>query len=119
MKILLSSLFIACLSFLILVGCNSDTKNIGGNNNGKGDKQIEKEVTSVDTFKASIVEKDDVSITVSSNDNAENKERLYKLGTNGIDHTAKVGDKVKVWTTGKYEESKIIQGEATKIEVIE
>ncbi|WP_106766564.1 hypothetical protein [Paenibacillus faecalis] len=119
MKNLLSSLSIACLSFLILVGCNNDVQNIGGDSNGKDDKQIEKEMTSMDSFKASIIKKDDTSITVSSTDNDENIEQFYRLGTSRIDHTAEVGDKVIVWTTGRYEDSRIRQGVATKIVVVE
>ncbi|MGF7046437.1 UDP-N-acetylmuramyl tripeptide synthase [Paenibacillus sp. DS2015] len=70
-------------------------------------------------FEAAVVEKDDTTITVTSNDNSENNERIYTLITKGIDNNAEVGDKVKVWTTGQYKESNPIQGQATKIEVVE
>ncbi|WP_442951747.1 DUF3221 domain-containing protein [Paenibacillus sp. GYB006] len=46
------------------------------------------------------------------------KGQEYILVTREIDYVAEVGDKVRVWTTGQYEESNPIQGEAIKIETI-
>lgn len=91
MKALLSSLSIAFLMSFVLMGCVAETK---------------------EDFEAIIVNKDEKTVTVSTNGHE------YRLITTEIDFTAEVGDKVKVWTTGQFEESNPAQGKATKIETI-
>lgn len=91
MKSLVSSLSIVLLISLVLMGCVAETE---------------------EDFQAIVVNKDEKTVTVST----EGHE--YRLITTEIDYTAEVGDKVKVWTTGQFEESNPAQGKATKIETI-
>lgn len=84
MKIFLRSLTIACITALILVGCNSDKDIAGNNSNSTSINQTEQDVSSVDSFEVIVIEKGDETITVTSNENTENKERVYKMLTNRI-----------------------------------
>ncbi|WIV17327.1 DUF3221 domain-containing protein [Paenibacillus polygoni] len=109
MKALLSFLSITLLMSFLLIGCVPEIKN--GN---KSDMRIEgvQEADTKEDFQAIVVNKDETSVTVST------KGQKYILVTREIDYAAEAGDKVKVWTTGQYEESNPIQGEAIKIEII-
>lgn len=110
MKALLSSLSITFLMSFVLIGCVTETN--GDNNNDTRNEGIQEIVDTNEDFQAIVVNKDETSVTVSTNG------KEYILVTREIDYVAEVGDKVRVWTTGQYEESNPAQGEAIKIETI-
>ncbi|WP_160031508.1 DUF3221 domain-containing protein [Paenibacillus sp. An7] len=110
MKGLLSFLSITFLMSFLLIGCVPETKD--GNKNDIRVEGVQEKSDTKEDFQAIVVNKDETSVTVST------KGQEYILVTREIDYAAEAGDKVKVWTTGQYEESNPIQGEAIKIEII-
>lgn len=44
--------------------------------------------------------------------------KAYDVSTSNIKTNLEVGDRVKVWTNGMYEESRIVRTAATKIEIV-
>lgn len=110
MKALLSFLSITLLMSFLLIGCVPEIKN--GNKSDMRVEGVQEKADTKEDFQAIVVNKDETSVTVST------KGQEYILVTREIDYAAEAGDKVKVWTTGQYEESNPIQGEAIKIERI-
>nr|WP_285858775.1 DUF3221 domain-containing protein [Paenibacillus sp. MER 99-2] len=90
----------------VIIGCGINTVN----------NETHNEVNPNENFEAIVLEKEGSTITVITSDDAKQQ---YILATTGIRFTAEIGDKVRVWTTGMYEESNPIQGEATNIEKVQ
>ncbi|WP_454191160.1 DUF3221 domain-containing protein [Paenibacillus sp. Marseille-Q7038] len=116
MKALLRIFSITFLMSFVLIGCVTETS--GGNKIDTRNEGIQEIVDTDEDFQAIVVNKDETSVTVSKSGLNEKVKRIYTLATTKIDYVAEVGDKVKVWTTGQYEESNPIQGKAIKIEII-
>ena len=112
MRRTLSLISVVVLLSYVLVGCGTapDHENMNTNN-----EPIQNEVKAKEDFEAVILAKDQSTITIAVT-TSDHAEQQYRLVTSGINYHAEVGDEVRVWTTGMYEESNPIQGKATKVE---
>ncbi|MDQ0173586.1 DUF3221 domain-containing protein [Paenibacillus tundrae] len=112
MRRTLSLISVVVLLSYVLVGCGTapDHENMNTNN-----EPIQNEVKAKEDFEAVILAKDQSTITIAVT-TSDHAEQQYILVTSGINYHAEVGDEVRVWTTGMYEESNPIQGVATKVE---
>ncbi|GAA0352913.1 DUF3221 domain-containing protein [Bacillus horti] len=116
MKSLFSSISVTSLILILLFGCSTGTTdNLAKDSIGKVNQSDD---LTMDIFEGIVLEIDEPTILISTISSLDNRERVFQLLVIGIDHEAKVGDKVKIGTTGAYEESNPAQGVATKIEVI-
>ena len=103
------------LSTIILIGCETegDRRVMTAGNAGISNEPVQQRVHEEPHFEAIVLEKNESTITVSP---IKHDEQQYILSTRGLDYSAQVGDKVRVWTTGQYQESYPSQGVATKID---
>lgn len=105
------------LTTITLIGCGTERDREVMT---VGDARISKETVQQKeheepNFEAVVLAKNESTITVSP---TKSTEQQYILGTTGIDYSAQVGDKVRVWTTGQYEDSYPSRGVATKIDQV-
>jgi hypothetical protein len=116
------------LVFIVLTGCNN-TNELSTNRSSieKSGQQAGKNMD----FQGIIVEKHDggVRVVVGLTEKevigktteeiiSQYEPEIYDVSTININTRLQVGDHVKVWTNGMYEESRIVRTAATKIEVV-
>ncbi|MFD2329587.1 DUF3221 domain-containing protein [Cohnella sp. GCM10020058] len=120
-----SSSIICALLFLIACSRTADISD----NRASGSEVIQTQAGAEMDFHGIIVEKDKSSVVVvigltekdvagKTVDELIDKydPEIYKISTKGITAQLNVGDSVNVWTNGMYEDSRIVQTTATKIE---
>lgn len=102
---------------LILIGCEpeGDRGVMATGDAGISNESVQQKVHEEPNFEAIVLYKNESTITVSP---TKSTEQQYILGTTGVDYSAQVGDKVRVWTTGQYEDSYPSRGVATKIDQV-
>ena len=116
------------LIFIILTGCNN-TNELSTNRSTT--EKIEQQAGENMDFQGIIVEKHDGGVTVivgltekevsgktTQEIISQYEPKAYNVSTININTNLHVGDHVKVWTNGMYEDSRILGTAATKIEVV-
>ena len=116
------------LIFIILTGCNHS--NELSTNKSTTEKNQQQAGENMD-FQGIIVEKHDGGVTVvvgltkkevsgktTSEIISKYEPKVYDVSTININTNLHVGDQVKVWTNGMYEESRIGRTSAIKIEIV-
>ncbi|PYE45465.1 DUF3221 domain-containing protein [Paenibacillus barcinonensis] len=104
--------YLLVLMFLVTAGCGDDTDNVVHNYQDQRAADVSREAD----LEVVVTEKGEKTITVVG---VGELAQTYILATNGVAYTAEVGDRVRIWTTGRYEESYPVQATATKIERVD
>ncbi|MBU5353724.1 DUF3221 domain-containing protein [Paenibacillus silvae] len=100
------------LMFIFTAGCGDVTNDSLDNYRDQGAVDVSREAD----FEAVVTEKGEKTITVVGMGAVS---QTYILTTNEVAYTAEVGDRVRIWTTGRYQESHPVQATAIKIERVE
>jgi hypothetical protein len=100
------------LMFIFTAGCGDVTNDSLDNYRDQGAVDVSREAD----FEAVVTEKGEKTITVVGLGAVS---QTYILTTNEVAYTAEVGDRVRIWTTGRYQESHPVQATAIKIERVE
>ncbi|PZT55419.1 hypothetical protein [Paenibacillus silvae] len=100
------------LMFIFTAGCGDVTDDRLDDYRDQGAVDVSREAD----FEAVVTEKGEKTITVVGIGAVS---QTYILTTDGVAYTAEVDDRVRIWTTGRYQESYPVQVTAIKIERVE